>query len=290
MKIRNVSSAIAAVVVACSVHSAHAGYFVPGETLGTSLDSPVPTGLYAFDVETYGQSDNSGAGPHLGVNIPGLIWSTPYSLGNTKLEFLAAFPVAHIDGGGIGRVGFLTEAFGPILAHDFGNGFTGGVSAFVRTPDPSSNIAVIDGRTTTEADFRQSLQWTNGDWTINENGGVTSALGQAGYGGPFSQNDFFAGDFAIKKAFGKFQFGFTGVGNVDIDNRNTLGRAASVELGGLASYDFGRFSLQVAVTRSVYVHIDNLIGLPGYETRGWLSAVIPLYVDPKPAAPVIARY
>ena len=297
----------AAFALGMSVSASFAGYFVPGETMGVSLDSPLPEGVFFADLETYGRADTQ-PDLNVGVNIPVVIWSTPFSFYNNRVEILAAFPFVHFDGAqsaGISdRVGAVTFALGPILAHDFGGGLTGGVSAFVRTPTPSQNIRSLDLRTATEGDFRESLQYVipTGVFsgiTLIENAGVTSALGQSNFHGV---NDMFAGDFTIEKTFGKFTIGATGFGNIDIDNRqgSLLGvntRQASVELGGLIAYDFGRFSLTGIVTRTVYENqtgvsatLAGLVSGRGYETRGWVRAIVPLYVAPTAPAPVVARY
>lgn len=296
----------AALAVGFSATASQAAYFVPGETMGVSLDSPLPEGVFFADLETYGRADRQ-PDINVGVNIPVIIWSTPFSFYNTRLEFLGALPWAHFDtnipalSGAANTTGLVTAAFGPILGHDFGNGLTGGISAFVRTPTPSANARVLDNRTVAEGDFRQSLQYTfkgPGPFegiTFIENAGVTTAFGQRSY---LFQNDFFGGDFAIEKTFNKFTIGFTGFGNIDLENRPLSGgRQSSVELGGLIAYDFGRFSLTGIVTRTVYTGgpgvSATLAGLGnggfGYETRGWMRVIVPLYVAP-PAPVVTARY
>ena len=279
----------AAFALALSATASFAGYFVPGETMGLSLDSPLPEGVFFADLEEYGRSDLQ-PNANVGVNIPVLLWSTPFTFYNNRLEILAAFPFAHIDGLGLNRVGAVTYALGPIIAHDFGNGLTGGVSAFVRSPTPSQNIRVIDGRSRVEGDFRESLQYVApnlfGGLTFMENGGITTAFNSDP---TFAVNDFFAGDFTVEKTFGKFTIGFTGFGNTDIENRPLSGgRFSQVELGGLIAYDFGRFSLTGIVTRSVLTTTNGISG--PQETRGWLRLIVPLYVAPTAPAPVVARY
>ena len=269
----------------------HAGYFVPGETMGTSLDSPLPEGVFAVDLEEYGRSDvQNAATANVGVNIPVLIWSTPYTFYGNRLEILAAFPFAHLDGA-INRIGAVTYALGPILGHDFGGGLTGGVSAFIRSPSPSQNILAIDGRNRIEGDFRESLQYTTASgYTFIENLGITTAFNNSA--ASLLQNDFIAGDFTAEKTFDKLTIGFTGYGTTDLQNRlsivGRLGRASQVELGGLVGYNFGRFLVRAIVVRSVLNEISGFTLPP--ETRGFFVVTVPLYVAPTLAAPVIARY
>ena len=75
-----------------SISEAYANYFLPGETMGLSLDSPVPEGVFLADVETYGRADKQ-PDANIGVNTPVILWSTPWTIGATRLEFLASFPL-----------------------------------------------------------------------------------------------------------------------------------------------------------------------------------------------------
>ena len=301
----------AALALSMSASASYAGYAQPGETMGVSLLSPLPEGVFFADLEDYGRSSGvvPGRGVGVGVNIPVIIWSTPFSFYNTRLEFIVATPFAHVDGAGLDRIGFIDVGAGPLLAHDFGNGLTGGIGALFRTPDASSNFQDLSGRTRSAIDIRESLQYkiTTGAFsgvTLIQNAFFTSCLcrqgpvtiSSNGLTGVSVQNDEFSGDFTIEKTIGKFTVGFTGFGNIDTDNKNGLnGTAAgfprgerSVELGGLVNYDFGRFTLTGIVTHSVI----NTPVVPGIavnqETRGWLRLVVPLYVAP--TAPVVARY
>ncbi len=306
----------AVLALSMSASVSHAGYMDPGETMGVSLLSPLPEGVYFADLENYGRSKLTGpaapgaASPTvgLGVNIPVILWSTPFSFYNSRLEFITALPFAHLDGGGLDRVGAITFAAGPLLAHDFGNGLTGGIGALFRSPDPSSNIQTLTGRTAAAFDIRESLQYvvkggTFDGITLIQNAAFTSVF-KSGYGptvlasdGTFEapQNDLFAGDFTIEKTFGKLTAGFTGFGNIDTNQRKAAAfvdplnpREANVEVGGLVAYDFGKFSLTGIVTTSVISHPVIPAVSQGKETRGWLRLVVPLYVAP--TAPVVARY
>ena len=320
---------ISALALAASVSASHAGYFVPGETMGFSLLSPLPEGLFLADLETYGRADKQ-PDANVGVNIPLLIWSTPWTFYNNRIEILAGAPFVHTDTHTGNQIidnpanvfGAATYALGPALSHDFGNGLSGGIGAFIRTPDPSTNVAHVFGQTIVEGDFRESAQYVMSSGPLSgvvfmENAGVTSALGQhysglqpgaypanlvaLGFPAPEAQNDQFAGDFTIEKTFNKVTIGFTGFGNMDLDHRGGP-RQASAELGGLLGYDFGRFSVTAIVTRSVFVNEAGvsdtiagsvshaLTGAAGFETRGWFHVVVPLYVAPPPPSAVVARY
>ena len=291
----------AAFALAMSATASFAGYFQPGETMGVSLVSPLPEGVFFADLEDYGRSDVRGAS--LGVNIPLLIYSTPLSFYNTRVELFFATPFITLDGRGADRIGAFSFAFGPAFAHDFGNGLTGGLLFLARTPDPSQNIEALNGRRDTGFDVRQSLQYivpTNGGafggglfsgLAFIQNAGFTTDFKSAG---PATQgiNNLFAGDFTVEKSFGKFTIGATGFGNIDLENRVLSGgRASAAEVGGLIAYDFGQFSLTGIVTRSVLSDLNG-VHVPGsFETRGWLRLIVPLYVAPQAAPQVVrARY
>ena len=48
----------AALTLGASATGAFAGYMQPGETMGVSLVSPLPEGVYFADLEDYGRSPN----------------------------------------------------------------------------------------------------------------------------------------------------------------------------------------------------------------------------------------
>ncbi len=293
---------------------ARAGYMQPGETMGASLISPLPEGVFFSDQESYGRSPNLAPGNHVGVgiNIPVLIWSTPITFYNTRLEILASIPFAHVDGAGQDRIGFASQALGPLFAHDFGSGLSGGVGILFRPPNASANLQDTNGETRSEADLRESLEYDvpgNGPFggvTLKQNAAFTSCLCR--HYGPVTitadglpiavQNDLFAGDFTAEKAFGKFKIGFTGYGNIDTNNIAGLTNAATnfnpheknVALGGLVEYNFGRFVMTGIVTRTLFRNAIVPSISAGPETRGLLRIAVPLYIAPPPSVPVVARY
>ena len=282
-----------------SASSAFAGYMVPGETMGISALSPLPEGLFLVDTNNYGRGDNAAGGS--GVAIPIFVYSTPFTYESTRLEFAVALPFAYLDHAGptAGGVHAITYAAGPLLAHDFGHGLTGGLGVLFRSGDPDYSFSQqVDGRTVFEFDIRESLQYIySGPGVFNgvtfiENAAyttpATSNYGPTTASGAPVQNNFFAGDFTMEKTFDKLTVGFTGYGNIDTDNRNLGGKVSNVELGGLVGYDFGKFSLTGIVTRTVLTETAGLNN-NGYETRGWLRLIVPIYVAPT-AAPVVARY
>ncbi len=245
--------------------------FNAGETAGVAFGAPLPEGVFAVDLESYGQRDidanhnfqtifgpvpggngnaSPGPGPNLNINIPDIIWSTPFSFYNTRLEFLYSPPVVSTIGGehnGIpsgltNRTDVFNQSLGPILAHSFGNGFSASVSAWVRPPAPFSGFI-----NHTYADLRTGLSYTRDGYNLSLTFGYTGTFGghegglQAGRGSPLLGNsDAVNVDFTATKKFNRFEFGVVGYAFTDIntrgDNSTTLlnGQVASLRGGAIA--------------------------------------------------------
>ena len=260
----------------------------PGETMGVALGAPLPEGVFFVDLESYGERDNGGD-TRLGVNIPLVAWSTPFSFYDTRLEVLYAAPFTHIDGGGTNRVDSYSQALLIGGAHSFGNGFNLAVFAGVRPEDNFTNATRGTG-----ADLRASLSYVaNG---IN----ATLTFAYSGdFGGEPGFNDNVYVDYTLTKKFDKLEVGLVGYAQTDLNQGfqpNGFGGQnvrRSVAIGGLVGYDFGRFTLQGMVTREVAGGPDGLVGYSlagGKETRGWVRLIVPLYVAPAAPALVRARY
>ncbi len=268
----------------------------PGETMGVALGKPLPEGVFFVDLESYGKRD--GQNQRLGVNIPIVAWSTPFTFYDTRLEILYAAPFLHFDGV-VNRTDIYSQGLLFVLAHDFGNGFAGSVIAGPRTEDGFAN----SGRGVL-GDFRTSISYTgpmaglgpiNANATFHYQGnfggsnGVNLPIGFSGY------DDNIFVDYSLTKTFDKLEAGFVGTAYTDIGGPNPV-HGAGVAIGGLLGYDFGKVTLQAMVTREVLTRNGGYgtgpLALPnigGHETRGWLRVIIPLYVAPK-ATPVVARY
>ena len=262
----------------------------PGETMGLALGAPLPEGVFINELESYGKRD--GQSSRLGVNVPIVAWSTPFTFYDTRLEVLYAAPFTHIDGGGINRVDAYSQGLLFALARDFGNGFNGVVIAGPRTPDNFTQA----GRGAA-ADLRAAISYVkdgyNATVSVNYAGnfGGKYVPGGGYFGLGFNDNIFV--DYTLTKTIDKFTFGIVGTAYTDIGGPNPI-RPGAVAVGGLVGYDFGRFTVNGMVTREVAVRAGGYglgPGAPagGEETRGWLRVIVPLYVAPK-ATPVIARY
>lgn len=303
------AAAVAALSAAAMPQIAQAQILAqPGETMGVALGAPLPEGVFFVDLESYGKRD--GQNNRLGVNIPIVVWSTPFSFYDTRLEVLYAAPFTHIDGQGAGavnRTDIYSQGLLFLMAHSFGNGFSAGILAGPRSPDNFTQ----NGRGVL-GDFRLSTSYVNNglkavlsfhyQGNFGGSKGVNAAMGYQG----FRDNIFV--DYTLTKTIGKVEFGVVGTAYTDIGGPSlpaipggviagTPARGGGVAVGGLIGYDFGKVTAQAMVTREVYVRNGGYglgLGLGGnnrdYETRGWLRLIIPLYVAPAAPAPVVARY
>ena len=85
--------AAAGVLSCCIASSAFAGSVTqPGETVGLAVGAPLPEGLYFVNTGDWG--NRSGVDTSVGVDIPVLAWSTPWTILGGRVQFLIAGPVA----------------------------------------------------------------------------------------------------------------------------------------------------------------------------------------------------
>ena len=71
-----------------------------GETAGIAAYAPLPEGGYFLNLGNWGERDTMGhGGPNtaVGVDIPALVWSTPYTILGARVELLVATPVVEVD-------------------------------------------------------------------------------------------------------------------------------------------------------------------------------------------------
>ena len=329
MTIRLMTLGAAALALTATTVIAHATDILqPGQFMGISVANPLPVGIFASNLSSYGQSDHTSASVE--ANIPIVTFATPYKILDSQLLFSYSAPSIYQHGVSFGnlagqtRYDFDSQALGGTLAHSFGNGFAASVSVFARSPDNYfHNYVGTDafvGFSYTKNDYLVAATFTYSG-TFGSHRGTPYGAGAAALAAVTGaitgtritgSSDAVDVDFTLAKTFDKFQVGFVGFAHTDINTRNdSVGlvltptglktfdkRAGSIGLGGLIGYNFGRVDVQAMVTREVakrfaYNGVDAF-GIPGSgqrETRGWLRVIVPLYVAPAAApAPVVARY
>ncbi|GLS44927.1 transporter [Methylobacterium brachythecii] len=104
---------------------------VPGEQVGLATGAPLPEGVYAVNTFLYRSNDfnPANAGVDIGINIPILLWSTPWVPLGGRLELAVAPPTVFGFGRGRGAAGIrdfsvnVGTFVGGLWAFDLGNNF-----------------------------------------------------------------------------------------------------------------------------------------------------------------------
>lgn len=311
-KFWSLGTAIAALSLASSP-SYSQSTTVPGQDVGLAVGTPLPEGLYAINTFIYRRTDQRSS-PDTAVEIPILVWSTPWKLFDARVELLlsqdtvfafsrnqASVPNRDISvnvgtfvggelawdlGGGVG----VSYLFATYL-----NGLNGDRGSFVGAGGSTPVLPQL-ASTTFRQDF--SISYTADDWNLTAQlthnfydspgrfgGPVGAALG------PVFVSDALNLGLTATKKFGNFEFGAIGYGTTDLSFNPISGtKNGRFALGGLLGYDFGSFKAQVyvardVVTRATYVTSggstrDNL------STDGFFRLIVPLYTAAAASTPV----
>ena len=125
--------AAAGALSCCIATSALAGSVTqPGETVGLASGAPLPQGLYFVNTGDWGR--RSGVDVSVGVDIPVIAWSTPWTIFGGRVQFLIAGPVVEV---GVHNTTYLRGVYNPLvsgqLAWDLGNnwGFSYLLGAYI---------------------------------------------------------------------------------------------------------------------------------------------------------------
>ena len=246
----------------------------PGETVGLPVGAPLSPGLYFLDTLNWGvRSTNPNTA--LGVNIPVLAWSTPWTFLGARVQFVVATPEAEE---GVNHTtyfdGFFNPFFGGQLAWDLGGGFgfsylIGGYAG-VHTP-VSFDTASLNQRV--------ALSYTANGWNLTANA-IWGIQGQAVTA--TLNPDFVNLDLTATKKLGQWELGAVGFFSSDVSSPiPSYQRQSQFALGGLVGYDFGPVILQAYLTRDV---AESNYG--GFDTRAWGRIIIPFgdpFATPAPA-------
>ena len=103
--------AAASVLSLCTATSAFAGSVTqPGETGGLASGAPLPQGVYFVNTGDWGR--RSDVDVSLGVDIPVLAWSTPWTILGGRVQFLIAGPVVEV---GVHNTTYLRGVYNPLV-------------------------------------------------------------------------------------------------------------------------------------------------------------------------------
>ena len=201
----------------------------PGWTAGIALGGPLPEGVYFINNASVGGwrgVDDSKSS--LGINIPLVAWSTPWTLpGGGRIEFLGAWP--EISGGipQLPQAGFpswagrdYTELYNPVgfigAAWDLGGGF--GFSAFIGGWAPIDNSLRQCGFDSWVLSERVNLAYAANGWKLAANltfgqPGNTQVTTVLGTGQILP--DYINYDLTATKTIGKWEVGLVAFGSAD---------------------------------------------------------------------------
>lgn len=250
---------------ALSVEARAGSVTQPGETVGLSTGAPLPEGFYFVDTSDWGCRNTSPENTCLGVSIPVIAWSTPWTLAGARVQLLAAAPVAEV---GIANTtylyGFYNPFFAAQLAWDLGSGlgFSYLIGAYV-------GVDTDVGFDSSSLNQRFALSYTGDGWNLTAN--VIWGIQASGATKTVNPN-FLNVDLTATKTFGKWEIGPVAFYSTDL-NTPVFGyqKQSQFALGGLIGYNFGPVILQGYLTTDVY---EENYG--GYDTRLWGRIIMPL--------------
>ena len=277
MSRRRLAGVAGLALLAGAASSAHAGSVLqPGGTIGLLAGVPLAEGIYFIDTSSYGERTATASG--LEVNLTQIVWATPFSFYDTRLQFILLQPTAAITK--TQNDAFFTNSTlaAAQLAHAFGNGFNASYQAGFRTAQPQPQA------------FQQNSFEQRGAVTYNAFGLdlTANAINGLFYGntGTSAYSDWLNIDLTATKTFDKFEIGGVAFGSSDLSKPTPAYlKQRQIAVGGLVGYDFGRLKLQLFATRDVTEHHYT-----GYDTRGWARVIVPLYKAPVAPAPISARF
>ena len=240
----------------------------PGETVGLAAGAPLPQGLYFVNTGDWG--NRSGVDTSLGVDIPVLAWSTPWTIFGGRVQFLIAGPVVEV---GVHHATYLRGVYNPLvsgqLAWDLGNnwGFSYLLGAYLGV---DSEVAW----SSTSLNQRFALSYTGNQLNLTANviwgthfDHVTGSPQLSPCPAPFALNgcnpDFLNVDLTARS-------------NSPIDGYL---KQSQIAVGGLIGKSFGPVILQAYLTTDVY---EKNYG--GHDTRLWGRFIIPVWQPPTPTS------
>jgi hypothetical protein len=304
---------------------------VPGEQVGLATGAPLPEGVYALNTFLYRSNDFFGSsGIDVGVNIPVLVWATPWVPLGGRVELLVAPPTVF----GFGRSGGPTGIrdlsinvgtfIGGIWAFDLGGNFgvSGLFGVYLNDLNADRGVLVTNAGAFAGAPVLPQLSsntyragiagsYTGDGWNLTANltynfydsPGRFDGNNTFGTRGPFRLSDALNLDLTATKKFDlfnegkpKFEIGAIGYGTVNLDLNNTVAATSAqgrgyFALGGLIGYDFGPFTAQAYVARYVAADTRNFRNADDV-TEGWFRVIVPLWSPPAAAAaaPIVRKY
>lgn len=240
---------------------------LPGETIGAATGEPAAPGFYFADDLNYGRRDMGPQSIGSVVNIPILVWSTPWKVLGARIQAsMAPVSWAGLDGA-ISPSGLVNPFVAGQLAWDLGKGWgfsylLGGyfeINSPLAVPSDSINQ-------------RFAISYTGNNWNLTANTIWGIQMDSVSGRPPRSNPDFLNLDLTATKRFGRLEVGPVGFFSSDLNSPGQAYKKQSqFAMGGLVGYWTDKFIIQAYVTSDVY---ENNYG--GNEVRGFMRIIIPL--------------
>ncbi len=277
----------------------------PGLTTGIITGYDIPVGLYNITGLNYGVRSQFGpgtlpgnSGQDVGEAVPlYLIFQSPWQILGAQVQFQAATAQAflgeHSPAFDLYRSGYYDTLLMVGLNWNLGDGFGFKIMEGANLP-ATGQIARADYTA-----FQQNVAfaYVGHEWELNADAifgtgqsaspanvfPLSTVLGNTrATGGPA----WFNLDLTAFHVFDKWQLGGIGYYSSDLSSPYTgYARQSQFALGGIVGYNFGPVTIQLKLSRDVY---EQNYG--GYDTRGWMNIIFPIWNPAPSAAPVIAKY
>ena len=183
----------------------------PGQTIGVPFGAPFPKGFYAVNLSSFGVRETSPLDSESNVNLPTLLWATPFSFLGAQVQFVFVAPIAASSVRGAPyNSGWGQPLLAGQLAWDLGDGV--GVSYLL------GGYLPWDTRFLTQSpslSHRFAITYAANDWAITSNllyGHILEPRSPNGVLYP----DYLNLDLTLTKKFGKWQVGPVAFGSVDL--------------------------------------------------------------------------
>jgi len=261
-----------------------------GITTGLSIGMPLPEGVYAISVHSYGgwEGKTAAAGQSEVYSVPAwIVWWTPWQIAGGRVVIDTATGIGDLwNQGQKGTDSWLNTLVEAGIGWNLGGGW--GVSVHAGAWLPSTQIIPTAlGRDYTAFQGAAGISYTADGWNLSATGIYGSGGSQktvSGYPFKAQQAEWFNLDLTAAKHFGKLETGVVAYGSWDLSNSGALTcyiatgtpiggcKQSQFAVGGLVGYNFGTFIAQAKLTTDV-----EETNYRGKETRGTLTLITRLW-------------
>jgi len=234
----------------------------PGDTIGLAVGVPLPEGLHLGNTTTEQCTQTSPKETCFLVDVPIVIWTTPWTIFGAKLQAnFGPFVPIKFNSGPYDLSGLFNPFVAGQLIWDLGNnwGFSYLLGAYI---NKTGSVAF----SSPSLNQRWGLSYTGNGWDLTANAiwGVqfdhvtnrpqlSPCPVSAAYPDNGCNPNFFNVDLTATKRFGKWELGPVGSYSTDLNSPvAAYQKQSQFALGGLVGYSFDRLVLQAFVTRDVY--------------------------------------